>query len=237
MRTIIGIPGLWPSRFEIMRSLVLQDLLLTGMILMDAKTKFAVRAEIYPHDPELADAFQYAGGGYIPQEELEQIARHKHTLYLICESQNPEDLKQLLRIGAKVLQAGGLAVKVETSGIAHPKDRWIEFSQEADLVSLYLALVCKVQHEQGLYTCGMHQFGMRDAIVYDETLDLEECAELLNEFLLYLLHEKPEINEGETFSLNPESLWYRIGVEACTRYEPDHYFHNPHGLWTLHRVT
>jgi hypothetical protein len=237
MTTVIGIPGLWQNRFEIMQSLVRQDLLLTGFLLMDAQTKFAVKAEIYPHDPELAGAFAYASGGHISQEDLDQIAKHKHTLYLICKSQKLEDLQQLIRIGAKVLQAGGLAVKVETSGFAHPKDRWIELSQAGDEVSLYQALVCKVQHEQGLHTCGMHQFGMRDAIVYDDKLELEECAELLNQFLLYLLYEKPELNEGETFSLDEGSPWYRIGVEECTRYEPDHYFHNPHGLWTLHRVT
>jgi hypothetical protein len=231
--TTVGIPGFWQNRSEIRESLITQDLLFAGFILLDHQTKFHVQLEVAPYDPDLAVAFGYAGGGLISEKELERIANHEHTLYLICESQEPKDLQMLMHVGAKVLQAGGLAVKVETSGIAHSKERWMELTHGGNENSLYQALVAKVRHEEGLYTCGMHQFGMRDAIVYDAMILLDDAAQLLNGFLLYLMLEKPEIQVGHSFSLGEVSSWYRIGVEECTSYEADHPYYNPFGLWSL----
>lgn len=236
VKTIIGIPGHWKDRYELLESLVKQKILFAGNVLRDLETETTIQAEVYPYDSDLAMAFFYVSNGTISEKELNQIHEHTHTLYLIFESVDTKELLNVLRLGSKILHAGGLAVKVETSGIAHSKEKWLALTEEPGEIALYRALVSKIEGNQCYYSCGMHQFGLRDAMVQDNLLGQESANQLLDGFLLYLLIEKPSIQAGHTFSLDPQSPVYRIDETACTFYPPDDLFFNPRGYWTLSRL-
>jgi len=133
-----------------------------------------------------------------------------------------------------ILHAGGLAVKVESAGVAHSSDQWKEFTAAADAEALYYAYVTLVGQgdNRTYYSCGMHNLGLRDAIITGN-LTAYEAGSLLNTFLLYCLIEQPELEIGHTFSVDAPSPRYRLSTEQCTIYPKDHLFNNPFGLWRL----
>ncbi|MBH8599599.1 hypothetical protein [Thermoactinomyces sp. CICC 10523] len=136
----------------------------------------------------------------------------------------------MMRLATKVLNAGGLAIKVETAGLALSKEDWKKLCQDLDIVSLYYAFVKGVVEKDYFYSCGMHQFGQRDVLIYDQW-----DRQLMDQFLLYVLIEQPSLKVGETFSLGPDTPIYQIGEKACDQYEKDDLFYNPLGYWTLQR--
>lgn len=133
---IIGIPGLWPTRTDLITSVVSKTdgLILAGMVLYDQKTKKSWQADIYEHDPNLPQAFTFAGMGQIPEQDLEAIASHTRTLYVIGSGGTPELAQAMLEVTARLLNAGGLAVKVETAGVAHTKEAWQYFATQQNML-------------------------------------------------------------------------------------------------------
>src|SRR3954471_24226893 len=101
-KIIIGVPGFWESRKDIVISIAKSSggLLFAGMVLMDTTTKQACELDVYGHDPKLQEAFRIAGGGTIPDAELAAIGRHKHTLYCIASELSADCARNLLRIGS-----------------------------------------------------------------------------------------------------------------------------------------
>ena len=130
--------------------------------------------------------------------------------------------------------AGGIAVKVETAGVAHEWARWEELLA-GSLFDQYTAVVTLVGGDAYFHSCGMHNFGLPDCEVPD-TLPLEEAADLMNRFNIWLLGEAPVLAEGHTFSLTTEGARYRLSCQDDLRHDPDHCFYNPHGLWRLDTV-
>src|SRR5687768_3293759 len=57
--TVIGIPGRWPNRSDIVTSIASRSdgYLFAGMVMMKLGTKDGFTLEIYEHDPNLKNAF------------------------------------------------------------------------------------------------------------------------------------------------------------------------------------
>src|SRR5262249_49104162 len=81
-----------------------------------------------------------------------------------------------LRLGGQLLKAGAIAMKCESSGIAHSRSRWLELaeslppSKNDDAVqdswpALFQAYVqLPIDSGDDLYACGMHLLGKPDLI-------------------------------------------------------------------------
>jgi len=148
------------------------------------------------------------------------------------EGGSPEAAKQIMDAGAGLLHAGGAAIYVESSGKSHSSVDWLRLSESNNPVALYEAFVALINGDKGLYTCGMHALGLPDASV-ESRFAIEEEARLLRAFNLYRLLENPDLETGHTFSLSPESTFYRLALLPCDTYEPDDLFYNPYGVWRL----
>jgi hypothetical protein len=130
---------------------------------------------------------------------VEAVARHRSVAYVVGPPSSRENAvviaRQMLRFGRALLEAGGLAIKCESSGIGHSKNGWrrltksMEGSSDEDslptLYSMFVAAPIGVDGE--LHTCGMHLLGRPDAVATVD--DVSEGAYLLESFLLYLLQE------------------------------------------------
>lgn len=199
---------------------------------MEIATKNAFRLEIYEHDPNLKKAFSIAGRGRLTEEDLEAIGSHTYTLYLIADGGSADVAKKLLRATNALLKSGGIAVKIESAGVAHRVDQWAEFCSHDHPGSLLQAFVIYIGGDGFYYSCGMHNLGHRDVIV-EADIEPDEAAKLLHTFLLYLLIENPTINDRETFSIDASAPRYRLFREPCTKYAADDLFHNPYGMWKM----
>jgi hypothetical protein len=231
-KIIIGVPGPWATRADIVTSIAQRSggFIFAGLILMDTTIKKGFTVEVYGHDAHLQEAFRVAGGGGISLSDLAAIGQHQHTLYSHGSGTSPEGAREMLRVGVGLLNAGGLGVKVESSGIAHSAIRWRELAASERLVDVYTAFVTLIGAKDCFCSCGMHVFGLPDAAV-PRDLHTRTAAQLLHSFNNYLLGERPSLADGHTFSISADAPRFRLHKIPCDTYEPQHPFHNPHGMW------
>ena len=231
---VLGIPGVWKDRAAIVDAITEKGGGYTygGMLLTHPNTKKSFGLEIYEHDPKLKEAFEYAGMGRFSIEELNQLDKHTFILYVIGEAGNTGLAQNIMEVASALLDAGGLGVKVETAGKAFNIEQWKTLTSLDDPARFYDAFVTKLQVQDDVfYTCGMHNLGLKDAIV--GAVGLEAASHTLDVFSIFQIVEQPEMHPGEWFAVNDELPKFQLLAEKDTRYPEDDGFFNRHGLWIL----
>jgi hypothetical protein len=232
-KIIIGIPGFWKDRSDIVKALAEKSggYLFLGGMLSKINTKDFFEMEIYDHDDGLKKAFSYAGN--FTTEQLDAIERHTCTLYIIGKGGSIEYANKILDAGVALLNSGGVAIKVESSGIAHTPQHWTSLAEAREPYHTFRAFVTFAGEEKYYYSCGMHCLGYPDVVVLRNGENSSEVAKLMETFLLYNLYEKPTLKSGETFSIDANSPHYVLSHKPCTNFEVEHLFYNPYGVWEL----
>jgi hypothetical protein len=182
----------------------------------------------------MAEAFEVAGEVTgISDEELSIIEDHTFVLYLVSETGNPAAAHEIAKAARALLAAGGTGVKVETAGKAFSAPLWAELVDDFEEENLYVLFVmdCIVDDEGSVYSCGMHNLGLRDTIISD--MEVDAATDILSIFGYYQLLDNPDITENEIFSEDEESPAFLILEEFDQPYEGDELFENPFGMWRL----
>jgi hypothetical protein len=233
-RIVIGVPGKWADRAAIVHSIATNSggYLFVGSLMSHVESKEVCTLEVYEQDPELLSAYTLAGCGKISEADLAAIGQHSHTLYVSGPGTSAVAARKLMRFASALLSCGGIAVKIESTGVAHSAQRWNELTRDDSLSALMRAFVTYVGGAGSFYSCGMHNIGLPDATLQADVMP-ETAATLLDTFLFYLADEAPEIHDGETFAIDDRSPRYVVTKEACTEFPEDNLFHNPHGVWKL----
>ena len=131
---------------------------------------------------------------------------------------------------------GARAVKCDSSGIAHGKDRWLEFATKQRPMDAYFAYVRRpLGSDEAMYSCGMHLVGLPDVKVVG--FSDWDAAMIMDAFAGYLITEdgKRTVKVGHTFSCSSDDPVLRISHDECRDYETDDFFYNPYGYWVLKR--
>ena len=238
-RTVLCIPGNWKNRSELVTAIAESNAgnyLFAGMVLMDLKTKAGFELEIYERDNRMKEAFGFAGRvNQVTDNFLSKIDEHSLVLYLSGETGSFEKAFDLANAANALLNAGGTGVKVETTGKAFEKEQWMGLVAEEYPANLY-ALYVLDSISDGLgttYSCGMHNLGLKDVIVYQE--DFQEAVNLIAAFGYYQIMESPEINVNQTFGVAANSPIFEIQEEHKQPNKGDDFFENPYGMWLLQR--
>jgi len=224
--------------------------------------KAGVEHEFRGLDTRIVSAFEAAMCRVRPSldaRDLEALGRHSTVLYIISRNFTPQQSatvsRDFLRLGRQLLEAGGIAVKCESSGVAHSAAFWKELTGRAEtgasgLVptpdywsAIYAAYVkLPIQSANDFYSCGMHLLGQPDMIVsctlMNEALADGEsptyrAIDLFDGFSALLLSEYGEKGfiSGHRFRLKGESRLYQVTWEPCEGYDEDEFFFNPYGRW------
>ena len=233
-KIIVGIPGTWTDRSAIVEAIAKQSdgYLFAGMTLMNIQTKWSCTIEVYDNDPRLRKAFEVAGDEQFDKQLLDQIDGHTHTIYLVTDGGSPENARAVARAANALLDCGGLAVKVESAGIAHTPVRWRELTELEPSFAMLYAFVTYAGDHGSYYSCGMHNIGHRDAVVTGE-LPPREATDLLFAFNKYIAIENVVIADGETFGTDAQSPRFRVNKTDCTEFSADNLFYNPYGVYSL----
>ena len=202
-----------------------------GLLLADLKAKDHVELEVYPRDPQVHVAFELAGQGKIPKDVLRQLSVHKSVVYAHFPADFPAQRGRILHFVGALERAGGIAVKVESCGVAHTWDRWNQLLSGTTF-DCYCAVVTLIGDEHVYYSCGMHHYGLPDCEV-TRSLPPSAAADLMNRFNFWRVAEQPVLQDGETFSMSEGSPRYSLSLWPDRRHEPTHPFHNPQGVWHL----
>lgn len=233
---VLGIPGLWTDRTDIVSSIVdkSQDYVFFGGLLLDSKTNRHYGMEVDEPNPDLRRSFELAAPGSLAKPLLDDIDRHTFILYVRGPGGSLETAWTMMEVASALLRAGGLAVKVETTGKAFGPDQWLRCLEykDSDPAALHDAFVTFINNGRELYTCGMHNLGYPDAVMAAQNSP-QEAIKYLETFQFYILRENPNLADGHTFSVSADAPHYRMKLENYTFYPPGDLFHNPFGVWRL----
>lgn len=241
--------GNWKSRAEI------------AAILDDAELEYEVEAS----DPRMVEAFRVSACRVNPsldEAEYRAIGKHTSVVYFLGPNFSHEDAPPvshfMIRVGAALLASGGIAMKCESSGIAHSKERWLEMAvtldaafnefdssdEERRLVAvaqfwatLFDAFVrFPLADANEFYSCGMHLLGRPEMVVAKGDFpDMNELVGLFQTFGNYLISECDfdTVKTGHTFRADERGRRFRLHNTASNRYPEDDFFFNPYGEWRL----
>jgi len=182
----------------------------------------------------------------ITDDDEAAINRHTAVAYVMSPplpAAGALDLSaKTLAIVDALLDAGALAVKSESAGVAHGAKRWRKLAKGARKKSvldradaLRLAFVRRpIGDGKLLYSCGMHLLGERDIEIRasDDVFDDIGWMDLL---AIYLLAEKPArgVHAGEGFRQEAGGERRVLRARTCKRYDDDDFFYNPYGYWRM----
>lgn len=235
-QTVLCVPGPWESRAQLVEQIVRQadGYLFAGQVLMHMPTKHTFELEFHAPDPRMPAAFRAAGPHWSDSAEMQRIGGHASVVYLVGYGGSTANAHALMLAAGALLDAGGLGVKVESSGLAHSPDAWRGFCADQHLFSAHRAYVLNITGPE-VYSCGMHNLGLKDAIVRNDG-GTAEAVDLIRTFTWYLYTEAPSIRPGQTFSVAQGAPGYRILDDPGVDYGDDSLFTNPYGFWRLERL-
>ena len=236
VQTVLCIPGPWKNRSELVTSVVGANqgkFLLAGNLLFRPEVNEGYEVDVRNADLRMWRAFAAAGPHWLNTPEMIGIKDHRMVVYILGEGGSPQRADRLMQAAIGLLNAGGLGVKVESTGIAHSPNAWRDFAKKSFLKSLHTAYVIYLTGDECI-SCGMHNLGLKDVIV--EAADAEDPVKLLQTFTQYMFLEKPVLEEGHTFSVEADAPRYRMTPEACAQHEAGSLFINPFGMWRLRLV-
>jgi hypothetical protein len=230
---VLCIPGPWTDSTELIGRLAKDSdgYLFAGRILMCMATRFSCELVFEGADERMPRAFEVSGPHWRGTPEMAAIAAHRSVVYLVGSGGSRENAEALMRAGAALLRAGGLGVKVESTGLSYKPSDWLDHCENLHLFFAHRALVVYLTGED-VCSCGMHNLGLKDAVTHGAG-DPPETIELLRVFTRYLFTESPTVRAGQTFSVAQDAPAYRIEEESAQTYEEDSLFHNPYGIWRL----
>lgn len=236
---ILCIPGPWQDRSDFVGAVASAnkgEFIFAGAILANPKRKDHVPLDFAPYDSQLHKAFEIAAQGKLPPTVLEQISKHRGVAYLHFPIGIIGQQERVAAFTGALKRCGGMAVKIESAGVAHTWEHWMAALGSENPFDLYRTFVLLAGDSQHYYSCGMHHFGLPDAEV-ERSIEIRQAADVMNRFNYWQIVEEPKIAAGHTFSLTADAPKYRICHRDDSRHDSADLFHNPRGLWSLKRAS
>ncbi|MCC9605607.1 hypothetical protein LOC68_22100 [Blastopirellula sp. JC732] len=233
--TVICIPGPWATRNDLIMTVGKYSggYLYAGVAMMHMESRASFTVQFEERNPRMAAAFAAVGKDWLDEKTLAQIDAHRSCVYLIANGGSEEAAKNIMQAAAALLKCGGIAVKIESSGVAHSAAKWTDMAANPHRMNLYWAYVVFVGNiNDGYYSCGMHNIGYPDCVM-DAGIDSQSAAKTIDAFLKYMLLEEPVLHSGENFRTEEDAPSYEISREECRRFPPGDLYYNPYGVWKL----
>jgi len=268
-RIVLCVPGTWSDAAELAERLRAGPFRWTDSKLRAAEGPESFDAEFRGPDLRMKAAFQASACRVRPSltsADYAAVQGHRSVAYVLSDnfgrSTAAGAASRMIDAGLALIEAGGIAVKCESSGIAHSAARWRELAARlrlgggsgatrsdaleerarawAPLFDAYVRLPI-IDDNKDLYSCGMHLLGASDAHVAladfpgDDIASAHRVLEgFLREFRNDLVPGRQELQR----SFKPEGKDDRfLSVpEPCSRYPEDAFFWNRWGCFRLRRA-
>lgn len=241
---IISIPGPWETEDEVKKALEGDGgryrlegnegrYRLVGNEIINVDTEESFGVKLYDFGPNKDESYKLTGNDTFSAEDLTGIRGSNLTVVFRMKLESLAGVWATVKAVKGVLDAGGLAVKIETTGIAYTKDAWYRLSASRDHMELVNHFVIAVQGEGYLSTYGMCTFELPDVQVDYTGTNVEEVSQTLTEFNLYQMRERRVFGDGNTFRATAESKGYVVTHVVDDRHGEDTMYYNPYGLILL----
>ncbi|WP_211747337.1 hypothetical protein [Paenibacillus sp. Marseille-Q4541] len=233
-KLVLCIPGQWKDEEKLVRKLTRKsrgEYAITGGLLLDTKRNRAFEIQIEEHDPQLTEAFYYASKGDFSDKTSQKVEKHTKVIYLSGYMGSPESVQRIIAPVQTLLEAGGIAVKIENSGKAFTPEEWNAIGEEARLDQLLNTMISYMQDEHYFYSCGMHMFGLPDVALSKET-DPDASMQVMSQFL-YRIMNAGEGTEEKQDEFKLYGATYLYNHQEGFFHEENSFLSNPNGIYVL----
>lgn len=172
----------------------------------------------------------------IYNKTLQQIDNCQQIVYLISDCVGYDACLRIAKYTQVILSIGGIAVKVDSTGIVCEKDTWLANYDSQEVFDIYSLFVTLIEGEDYYYSCGMNNFGLADVSI-DITEDIGLATYVMNVFNYYRLTDSIILKDGQTFQPDLECPVYQMQWQKCDEYKINDPRSNFCGRWHLSRVT
>lgn len=248
-RIVLCLPGAWERREELEARLREGPFRLEEGKLRAADGRDAFDAEYRGPDPRMKSAFQVSACRVRPSltpADFRLVEGHRGVLYVLSDaygrSTAASAAARMIEVGRALIDAGALAVKCESSGIAHSAARWRELAERlpawAALFEAFVRLPILSETEE-IYSCGMHLLGAPDGLLPLAGFgqgNLMSAYQVLEGFLRMTEQEAGKVPVELTFK-DPGAGRFLSALQPCTFYAPDDFMWNRWGCYRLQRST
>jgi len=238
--SIICIPGNWVSWTDFILQVVKAtqgEYIAAGNILMHVKNNRHYTVAFCERDERMRESFQVAGSvTRVSDSFLEEIGNHAYVIYISGKTGNLEDAEHIAFAAGAILKAGGIGVKIETTGKAFEKEKWNDYLKTFKQPDLYRMFVVDsiASSDDTVYSCGMQNLGYKDTIISGE--EFQYSVRLISIFGFYQIVDKPTIKNMQTFQPDLQSPRFLISDETNQPNKSHDLFENPFGMWRLARL-
>lgn len=232
--TIIGIPGVWKDKADLLVSVEEEcgnEYSLNGTVLTHKESGLNYELDIYDFDPAMWLGFKEWSRTRLSEEYLDLLDTHTHTIYLVGPGGSIDRAQRMVDLATKMIEAGGLGVKIETTGTAFDLESWNGIIDVPSPISLYSIFV-RQSHNPRMnfsYTCGMHNLGLRD--VTSRGVDLNKALPAVTQFNTERILQSLSVSDGMIYSVDGTS--FLVSIETTCPNSEDEYYGNPWGMWLL----
>jgi len=164
---------------------------------------------------------------------MRAVERHTSHVVLKGVGGGVDRMTHVMIAASAVVRAGALGVHVEHVGIAHAPQAWLDLGN-GGLEGIHRAFVVTVDGPvTGAYSCGIHNFGLKEVRVPACAPDRTSVVGILTR---HLLVKGARIAGGQTISIGGKSNRYRF-CDVQTVTAPDgSMFQHQVGTWQLVRA-
>jgi hypothetical protein len=183
-----------------------------------------------PRGGSFADALSF---GTVEPPIVDKIDAAPGALLVQLTDDLREGRERVVAVVEALRERGALAVRLEQSKLGWAIDRWLALVRSGDPWALHRCAVTMLVGDGRVVSCGMHAFSLPDAFVRMDAMTSGEAQELLSALNVYQLAEDPLLLSGQTFSPDAGSPRRVVQRWPDDGYPPDHWCHNPYGVWRL----
>ncbi|HVE40084.1 MAG TPA: hypothetical protein VNM14_09370 [Planctomycetota bacterium] len=243
-RIVLCLPGPWESREDLEARLRAGAFRLEEGKMLSSDGREAFEAEYRGPDPRMTSAFQASACRVRPSltpADFHAIGGHRGVLYVLSDaygrSTAAASAGRMIEVGQALVDAGAIAVKCESAGIAHSARRWRELAGRIFEAFVRLPILSDADE---IYSCGMQLLGAPEGILPLKAFgerNLMAAYRVLEDFLRGVEKEAASRYPAQRTFRSPESGRFLATLEPCTKYEQDDFMWNRWGCYRLQRST
>ena len=233
---IVCVPGPWENRSDFARRVFALEpsgrYTFADGVLADVQHQDHVPVQFLGRHPRMLEAFEAATRGDLPADVASAITSHRSSIYLRFMSNLVEERLRILKFTTLAKRLGGIAIKLESSGVGHWWERWFQLVGSNNEFDWYCAVVMLIAEESRYCSCGMHHFGLADSAV-EKRLLVNEAASLINKFNYWRIINQRTLHSSEVLRIDQSDARFRLFWELDRLNPEGDLFHNPYGVWIL----
>ncbi|MEO9321941.1 hypothetical protein ABFT23_00520 [Nocardioides sp. C4-1] len=185
-----------------------------------------VEVEWVTDEAGFAEAFRF---GTVEADLLAELGATTTAAVASLEADLRTGQEAVVAVVERLRDAGGLAVRIEQSGLGWEVSRWLEIFSADDARAWHQHAIVFLGDDDAIQSCGMHAFSLPDVRIQADP-DAQRIGEALD---VYQLAEDPVLRSGETFQPDADTPRRVLHRWPDLGYPADHPCHNPYGVWRL----